>query len=153
MSEKIDLEKVPKYKNTVSQNSEFQRETQKRIDQASSKSSKEKFTKLCHELTEKNTYFAKSKIPEVNEVDLYTKSLKSSGKFRYTKQEQDDYCQKCPSLKNHCPHKNQKEQIKDKYSYPILSNSVYGWFPPVDNLQEKHNVKSVTKDFYDHSHL
>jgi hypothetical protein len=153
MSEKIDLENIPRYKNTVSQNLDFNKQIQKKIDAAFSKASNEKFIKLEKELQEKNTYFAKSKIPEVNDNDIKTQTMKSSSAIRNPLNEVNDYCQKCPSLKNHCPHKNPKHQIKDKYSYPILTSSVYGWMPPVDKFQENHNIRSATKDFNDHSHL
>jgi hypothetical protein len=153
MSEKIDLENIPKYSNTVSQNLEFNKQIQKKIDSAFSKASNEKFVKLDKELQEKNTYFAKSKIPEVNERDLKIQTMKSSSAIRNVSKEVNDYCQKCPSLKNHCPHKNKKEQVKDKYSYPILTSSVYGWMPAVDHFQANHNIRSATKDFYDPSHL
>jgi len=155
--EKIDPESIPKYKNTVSQNLEASRQIQKRVDEAFAKSSKNQFVKYSKELYEKNSYFAKSKIPEVNEQDQMIQNLKITNKFKSVinpLEEQDEgYCQKCPSLRNHCPHKNKKEQIKDKYSYPILSNSTYGWFDPIDNLKENHNIKAVTKTFFDSSHL
>ena len=52
-----------------------------------------------------------------------------------------------------CPHKNIKTQIKDKYEYPIVSSAVYGWGEFYDNLGENHNVNSVTRSFYDSTHL
>ncbi len=152
MSDKIDIENVPRYKNTVSQNLQFNKEIQKKIDTAFSKGSKEKFIKLSTELEQKNTYFAKAKIPDVNERDVKSQSYKISS-FKNPLEEANDYCQKCPSLKNHCPHKNNKQQIKDKYSYPIVSSAVYGWMTPYDNMQENHNIKSATRDFFDQSHL
>jgi hypothetical protein len=155
--EKIDPDSIPKYKNTVSQNLEAIRQIQKKVDQAFSKSSATQFNKYDQELKEKNSYFAKSKIPDINKQDQAEQNLKITNKFKgltnLLNEEENDYCQKCPSLKNHCPHKNKKEQIKDKYTYPILSNSTYGWLPPVDDLKENHNIKSVTKSFYDNSHL
>lgn len=154
--EKIDLENVPKYKNTVSQNLEAIRQIQKKIDNAFSNASNSQFRKYDKELTEKNTYFAKSKIAEINEKDQNIQNLKASNKFKNTDnnlQQEADYCQKCPTQRNHCPHKNKKEQIKDKFSYPILSNATYGWLPPIDNLNDNKNLNSVTRFFYDNSHL
>jgi hypothetical protein len=153
--EKIDLENVPRYKPSPSQNLESDRQIQKKIDMAFSKSSKAQYTKLENELLEKNTYFAKSKIPEINEKDQEFQKTKTTNKFKSTNpfEIEEDYCQKCPSQKNHCPHKNKKEQIKDKYSYPILTSSTYGWMEPVDNLRQNHNINSVTRSFFDHSHL
>ena len=154
--EKIDLENIPKYKNSVSQNLEAVRQIQKKIDNAFSNTSNVQFKKYGKELTEKNTYFAKSKIPEVNQRDQALQNLKATNKFKATNnvlEEDKDYCQKCPTQKNHCPHKNKREQIKDKFSYPILSNSTYGWLPPIDNLNENRNLNSVTRFFFDTSHL
>lgn len=155
--EKIDLENIPRYKNSVSQDLESVRQIQKRIDNAFKKASTASYSKYGKELQEKNTYFARSKMPEANEKDLELMSTKMTNKFKGTitlfGDDEGGYCQKCPSQKNHCPHKNKKEQIKDKYSYPIVSSSTYGWLPPIDNLGENHNLNSVTKSFFDNSHL
>ena len=92
----------------------------------------------------------------MNQRDQALQNLKATNKFKATNnvlEEDKDYCQKCPTQKNHCPHKNKREQIKDKFSYPILSNSTYGWLPPIDNLNENRNLNSVTRFFFDTSHL
>ena len=154
--EEIDLSEVPKYKNSVAQNQEGNKQIQKKIDGAFKKASSSSYQKYNKELTEKNSYFAKSKIPEINESDMDFQKTKTLNKFKSTVIEDvnaDAYCQKCPSHKNHCPHKNQKDQIKDKYSYPIVTSSAYGWLKPIDNLNENHNLNSVTKQFFDNSHL
>ena len=65
----------------------------------------------------------------------------------------DHYCIYCTSKTTPCPHRREREVIKEKFEYPIKSSSVYGWFKPYDNLGENHNKNSVTKSFYDHSHL
>ena len=153
--EEIDLENVPKYKNSDVQNYEATKQIQKKINQAFSKASKELYIKYNDDLDKKNNYFAKSKITEINEKDTELQVSKISNKFKSLKSDENEdyYCQKCPSQKNHCPHKNKKEQLKDKYSYPIQSNSVYGWLPPIDNLNGNHNLNSVTRTFFDNSHL
>lgn len=159
MSEKeeIDLENIPRYKPSVSQKLEADRQIQKKIDQAFKNNSQMLYQRYEKEMTEKNTYFAKSKISEINEKDIQMQTTKMTNKFKGSisqfGEDEDSYCQKCPSQKNHCPHKNKKEQIKDKYSYPILTSSAYGWLPPIDNLSGKHNLNSVTRSFFDHSHL
>jgi len=154
------MENIPKYKNSASQNLQGDRQIQKRIDEASSKASNNCFKKYEKELMEKNTYFAKSKIPEVNEKDQELQATNFKNRYKASvntfgsgNDENDSFCQKCPYQKNHCPHKNKKEDLKEKYSYPILTNAAYGWFPPIDNFRENHNVKSVTKSFFDKSHL
>jgi len=133
---------------------EWNKQIQKKIDMASSKSSTASFQKFDKELDEKNNYFARSKIPEVNERDTKVMNSKLNSKIKIKEDEEEEtYCQKCPSMKNHCPHKNKKEQIKDKFSYPILSNSAYGWLRPYDNLGDNHNLDSTTKSFYNQGHL
>ena len=71
------------------------------------------------------------------------------------KDDNDDnyYCIYCTSKETPCFHRRERENIKEKFEYPIKSSSVYGWFKPYDNLGENHNKNSVTKSFYDHSHL
>ena len=154
--EKIDLENVPKYKNSASQNLESVKQIQKKIDAAFSKAANAQFIKYEKELQEKNTYLAKSKMPEIYQKDQMLQQTKITNKYKGViglDEEDDGYCQKCPSQKNFCPHKNKKENLKDKYSYPIVSNATYGWLPPIDNLKEHHNIKSVTKYFWDDTHL
>ena len=46
-----------------------------------------------------------------------------------------------------------RDDLNEKYEYPITSSSVYGWFKPYDNMQENHNKNSVTREFYDQTHL
>jgi hypothetical protein len=155
MKEEFDRDSVIPYKNSVAQNLEANKQIQKKIDVAFAKGSKVQFQKFGTELKEKNSYFSRSKIPEVNSMDQELKATSMTNKFKSAglNDEEDGYCQKCPTLKNHCPHKNKKEVIKEKYSYPILSNGTYGWLAPIDNLNSNHNLNSVTKGFYDSSHL
>lgn len=155
--EEIDWENIPRYKNTASQNLESEKQLEKKTSAVFAKSSNKQFQKYQNELQEKNTYFSKSKMPNINETDLIQQDLKQLDKYKKTNALDDkelDFCQKCPTNKTHCPHKNKKEQIKDKYSYPIVSSSVYGWLPQIDNLLgNNHNLNSVTRGFYDSSHL
>ena len=65
----------------------------------------------------------------------------------------EEYCQKCPALKNRCTHKVEKEVLKEKYTYPITSSSTYGWLEPYDNLDIDNKLKSNIQAFYDKSHL
>ena len=136
---------------------EMNKQIQKKIDVTANKASSSSFQKYEKELNEKNNYFARSKIPEVNERDSQAMNNKMNSKFKsnhvFENDEDDTYCQKCPSMKNHCPHKNKKEQIKDKYSYPIVTNSTYGWLPAYDNLGDNHNLDSTTRSFYNQGHL
>lgn len=132
---------------------EWNKQIQKKIDLAASKSSSASFQKYENELNDKNNYFARSKIPEVNERDTQVINSKMKTKYKLKEDEEETYCQKCPIMKNHCPHKNKKEQVKDKFSYPILTNSAYGWLSPYDNLGNNHNLDSTTKTFYNQGHL
>jgi hypothetical protein len=157
--EEVEEEKPVKVKN-FSQELEGQRQLQKKIDLAFRKASQNSYKKYEKELKEKNTYFSKNKLPDENQKDLTMQETKMKNKFKstleYTEKEKDAetyYCQKCPSGKNHCPHKIKKEQVKDKYPYPIVSSSAYGWLPPIDNMVADHNLNSVTRTFFDHSHL
>ena len=152
---KGDDEEVPKYKNSASQNLEADRQIQRKIDISFRKVSKASFDKYAHELQGKKTYWTSSKIPEVNERDLAQDKQNTLKRFSgaITKEDHDYYCPKCTSKTNPCPHKKEREQIKDKFEYPITSSSVYGWFKPYDNLSETYNKDSVTRYFYDQTHL
>ena len=133
---------------------EMNKQIQRKIDGASSKASSSSFQKFENELKEKNNYFSRSKITDVNEKDTQEMTNKVNSKFKTNiADEEDSYCQKCPSMKNYCPHKNKKDLIKDKFSYPILSNSAYGWLAPYDNLGDNHNLDSTTKSFFNEGHL
>jgi hypothetical protein len=153
VKEEIDKESIVPYKNSVNQNQGANKEMQKKIDHTFKKHSEKKFQQFNKELDEKNTYFSRSKREEVNTRDLLLEKTKTENKFKQEEKEENDYCQKCPSFKNHCPHKNPKEQIRDKYNYPIVTSSTYGWLKPYDNLGGQHNLNSVTKTFFDKSHL
>lgn len=135
---------------------EWNKQIQRKIDGASAKASSSSFQKFESELKEKNNYFSRSKITDMNDKDTQEMTYKINSKFKTnipSNGEDDSYCQKCPSMKNHCPHKNKKDLIKDKFSYPILSNSTYGWLAPYDNLGENNNLDSTTKSFYNEGHL
>ena len=67
--------------------------------------------------------------------------------------EENDYCIYCTSRITPCPHRRKRENLNEKYEYPITSSAVYGWFKPYDNMQENHNKNSTTKEFYDQTHL
>ena len=88
--------------------------------------------------------------------DLADDKMRTLAKYSGAiKDDNDDnyYCIYCTSKTTPCPHRREREVIKEKFEYPIKSSSVYGWFKPYDNLGENHNKNSVTKSFYDHSHL
>lgn len=157
MREEFDPDSVERYKNSIAQDLEANKQIQKKIDQAFRSSSKLSLSKYESELKEKNNYYTKTKLDQVNQKDLTMQETNLRNRFKSSStldtEKEEAYCQKCPTGKNHCPHKIKKDQIKDKYSYPIVSSSVYGWMPPIDNMIENHNLKSATKTFYDHSHL
>ena len=146
----------PRIKNTPAQDLEANRQIQRKIDVSFQKVSESSFKKYAQDLQNKNTYFTTSKYPEVNKRDLANDRQatmeKFSGKIDYH-QDEGYYCPKCTSKSYPCIHIKEKEQIKDKYEYPITSSSVYGWFKPYDNLGDNHNLNSATASFYDSSHL
>ena len=154
-SEAGDEEEVPRYKNSAAQDLEANRQIQKKIDMSFRKVSQASFQKYAKNLEEKNTYWTTSKIPEVNSKDIAEDKMNTIHRFSgaLKSYEPEDYCPKCTSKTNPCPHKKPREQIKDKYDYPITSSSVYGWFQPYDNLGENHNLNSVTASFFDQTHL
>ena len=153
--ETIDPDSIIKYKNSQNQNISAHKQIQKKINDVASKINHDKFENFGEQLENKNTYFSNSKIPEENKKDLAeleeeaNRNLRSSGldKNTYT------YCQKCPTMKNKCPHRTEKNQFKDKYTYPITSSSTYGWLEPIDTIIENRNIKSYIQGFYDKSHL
>ena len=129
---------------------------QKKIDLSFQKVSESSFKKYEQELQNKNTYWTTSKYPEVNSKDLSEDKKKTLDKFSGKLDKnmvEGYYCPKCTSKSYPCYHDHEKPQIKDKFEYPITSNSVYGWFKPYDNLGDNHNLNSVTASFYDSSHL
>lgn len=153
--EAVDLENVKKYKNGESQILEAHKESQKKVYETSLRHNKDKFDKYGEDLYKKNTYFNNSKIPDKNSTDIINSELSAINSLRKIgPQSTEDYCQKCPALKNRCIHKVQKENLKDKYTYPITTSSTYGWLEPYDNLDNKdYKLKSEIKEFYDKSHL
>jgi hypothetical protein len=151
--EEFDPENVIPYKNSAAQNLGANKEIQKRIDNTFKKHSESQFKKLGSQLVEKNTYFTASKIPSENKADQERQRKTVQDKFIQRDTNDDEYCQKCPSRKVYCPHREPRPQIKDKFCYPIQSSSTYGWLVPYDNLLKNYNLNQNTKYFYDHSHL
>ncbi len=150
----IDLENIKPYKNAPSQILESHKQVQKKVYESSIKQNKAKFDKIGDDLYKKNSYFNNSKIPEKNSIDIINNELKAMNTLRKIEtQSTEDYCQKCPALKNRCTHKIQKENLKDKYTYPITTSSTYGWLEPYDNLDVDNKLKSTIKEFSDKSHL
>lgn len=129
------------------------KEVQKREEFFFMKNSKVNFIKLEKDLVNKNSYFNKAKVESVNAFDLMVQKENDIKKLKEVSKIDKSYCQKCPIYKNHCPHKNSREYIKDKYSYPITSSSTYGWLPEFDKFKENYNLKQATKNFYDSTHL
>lgn len=145
---------IEKYKNSASQNLEAWKQIQKKEDVAYGKASAATFKKLGEELVKKNSYFSRSKRKDVAIFDDLNELEKTRSNYRQIKNvAEDDYCQKCPSYRNRCPHKNPKESAKDKYSYPIVTSFAYGWLEPYDDLTQNKNLNSVMKSFYDSGHL
>jgi hypothetical protein len=129
------------------------KEAQKREELFFMKNSKKQFIKLEKKLTEKNNYFGATKVDEINAYDNMIQKEKDIRKMKEGNKIDLNYCQKCPVYKNYCPHKNSKILIKDKYSYPIISSSTYGWLPDIDKFKENYRINHVTKNFYDSNHL
>ena len=149
-------EEIKKYKNSPAQDLEAWRKIQKKIDVSFRKVSEKKFQDYAQKLKEKNTYWCNTKYPEINKKDIEEDKINTLKKYSgaiMNDNEENDYCMYCTSKMTPCPHKNKKTQIKDKYEYPIVSSSVYGWGEFYDNLGENHNVNSVTRSFYDSTHL
>lgn len=129
------------------------KELQKKEEYFFMKSSKSKFIDLENELQGKNSYFCRSKVPQINKYDIEIQKKQDELKYKSASRIDYSFCQKCIKNRNFCPHKNQRELIKDKYSYPILTSNAYGWLPEYDNFKENHRLGSQTKDFFDNTHL
>lgn len=147
---------IIKYKNNPSQNLECWKECQKIEDKFFQIQGKESRMKLSGEINSKNTFFHQTKKADVKvkdqEIQRKRQEERSKGIVEENKQ-LNDYCMKCASNKNFCPHKTVRENLKDKHSYPIVTSAAYGWLPPIDNFSQKNNINSVTKSFFDNSHL
>jgi phage/plasmid-associated DNA primase len=147
---------IIKYTNNPSQNLESWRELQKKEDKQFNTQARDSRMKLVGELYLKNSYFHQSKKAEVKAKDqeAYRKKIEEKSKGMVEENNKvNDFCMKCASNKNFCPHRSIREEPKEKHSYPILTNSAYGWLPPIDNFSQKNNLNSVTKSFFDSSHL
>jgi len=152
--EEIDMENIKPYKNSVAQNHQAHIQIQKKVWDCGYKQNKDKMDKFGDDLFKKNSYFNNSKVPEVNKLDLVNSELEALRVIREKAPESNNsYCQKCPSLKNKCSHKTEKDNLKDKYTYPVTTSSGYGWLNPYDDLDDNHNLKSQIQNFYDKSHL
>ncbi len=154
-NDKEDVPRIP-YKNGPTQNLGANKEIQKLEDMFNMRRAKKSFEEIGSKLMEKNTYFGKSKVPSIYEndvkVDLETtmKNINSGQSLKIN----TNYCQKCPVFKNTCKHMKEREQLKDKYSYPITTYSALGWLEPLEGkFQPKYTLNSETKSFYDTSHL
>ena len=151
-----DEEEVPKYKNSPAQDLESWKQIQHKIDMSFHKTAEKEFETYAQRLQEKNTYFNNTKHPEINSKDIADDKMRTIKKFSgaiNNEYEENDYCIYCTSRITPCPHRRKRENINAKYEYPITSSSVYGWFKPYDNMQENHNKNSVTREFYDQTHL
>ncbi len=148
-----DDEEVIKYVNAPSQVLNSLKELQRREEYFFMKNSKKKFIELEKQLQDKNTYFGKTKIPEIYEDDLNKQRRLDLERIRNPGNNNTNYCQKCPVFKNYCPHKNVRPQIKEKYSYPLTTSSGYGWMPEFDRFKDNFRTNQVTKDFYSSHHL
>ena len=152
--EEIDPESIKPYKNSAAQNLSAHKQIQKKVYDTGVKPNKDKMQKIGEDINKKNSYFNNSKIPEVNVIDLINSELEALGSIRQKSIVSSlGYCQKCPALKNKCQHKSEKEDLKDKYTYPVTTSSGYGWLKPYDNLNDDYKLKSNIQNFYDKSHL
>jgi len=152
--EPIDPDSIKPYKNSHNQNLLAHKQIQKKVSDASKNTNLEKIGKLTNKLEEKITYFSHSKIPEVNSIDLVEMEKEVKKLQRESGFDKDNsYCQKCPAMKNKCPHRTERSLIKEKFSYPITTSSGYGWLEPIDNISPNYNLKSYIQAFNDKSHL
>ena len=152
MSDDDEPEIIP-YTYNPSQKLESFKQLQKKEEFYFMKNSKNKFIELENSLNEKNSYFAKAKVPEINAYDQLVQKEEEYRKFKDTKKIDLDFCKKCPVFKNHCPHKKQSSLIKEKFPFPITTSSAYGWLPEYDRFKENFKLNKATKDFYNSSHL
>ena len=137
-----DEEEVPKYKNSPAQELESWKQIQHKIDVSFHKTAEKEFETYAQRLQEKNTYFNNTKHPEINSKDIADDKMKTIKKFSgeiSNEYEENDYCIYCTSRITPCPHRRKRENLNEKYEYPITSSSVYGWFKPYDNMRENHN--------------
>lgn len=156
MSKKGDDEpEIKPYKNGPAQDLECWRQIQKKIDSTFKGIEDAKCEKHAQRLQDKNTYFNNTKKPEVNSKDISDDKMRTIKKFSgaITEEKEGTYCIYCTSRITPCPHQLKRENLKEKYDYPITSSSTYGWFAPYDNLMENFNRNSTTKEFYDQNHL
>lgn len=151
--EDIDMENIIPYKNSAAQILQAHKQVQKKVCDTGKKQNNEKLNKIRSELNNKNTYFTRSKLPEENETELINTELNLLKELRKDQNESDNFCQKCPKLRSKCAHKSQKENMKDKYSYPLTTSTGYGWLNPFDNLNCNYKMKSEIQQFYDKGHL
>ena len=129
-----DDEEVPKYKNSPAQELESWKQIQHKIDVSFHKTAEKEFEAYAQRLQEKNTYFNNTKHPEINSKDIADDKMRTIKKFSgeiNNEYQENDYCIYCTSRITPCP----------------------GWFKPYDNLQENFNKNSVTREFYDQTHL
>lgn len=146
-------DEIPKYVMGPSQKLNGLKELQRKEEYFFMKNSKKTFIELEKELQDKNSYLGKTKITSVYKEDMEKQKQKDLEKIRNSNNKDTGYCQKCPVYRNNCPHKNQREQFKDKYSYPITSSSTYGWLPESDNFKSNYRLNQATKEFYNCTHL
>ena len=138
---------IKKYVNSPSQVLEGWKQIQHKNDKSFRKTAQKEFEIYAQKLQEKNSYFNNSKYPETNSKDLANDKMNTIKKFSgEIKNEFDetDYCIFCTSRTTPCPHRRKRENLNEKYIYPITSSSVYGWFKPYDNMQENFNRNSST---------
>ena len=152
--EPINPEDIKPYKNSDAQNLQAHKQIQKKIYDSGVKQNSDKMKEFGDDLHKKNSYFNNSKMPNVNSLDLINSELAAMKSIRQKGPEAaDGYCQKCPALKNKCAHATERENFKEKYTYPVTTSCSYGWLTPYDNISEDHKLKSEIQNFYDKSHL
>lgn len=147
---------IIKYKNGPTQNLGVNKELQKIEDMFNWKQSQKSFDQIGDKINGKNSYFGKSKIPTIHEADVRNdqeRTMKCINTGQILEIEKY-FCQKCPVFKNNCKHIRERQQLKDKYSYPITTYSALGWLEPIEGkFQPKYSLNAETKHFYDTSHL
>lgn len=148
-----DEPEIIPYKTNPSQKLESFKQLQKKEEYFFVKNAKSNFIKLEKNLNEKNSYFSKTKVPEIDVYDQLVQKQEEYKKIKESNNNISDFCQKCPVYKINCPHKLKCNIIKDKYPFPITTSSAYGWLPDYDIYKQNFKLNKATKDFYNNSHL
>ena len=111
------------------------------------------------ELYRKNNYMHLFKSEGVVKQETIAEKTGKSIIFVYDqamrdKESTDGYCQKCKRESVWCKDRKCRDLPKNNLSATLTTSQVYGWRPPIDNLQTGFSREAVCKrTFHDHGHL